>query len=814
MRYFLAFCRFFLVSVFSLFMLGVVATAGLYLYMAPSLPSIETLKDVQLQVPLRVFARDSKLLAEFGEKKRNPLKYKEVTPWLVKAVLAAEDDRFFEHPGVDYQGILRAVVHLARTGKKGQGGSTITMQVARNFFLSREKTYFRKLSEIFLALKIESELTKEEILELYLNKIYLGNRAYGFGAASQIAMLAGLPKAPSRFNPIVNPSRAVVRRNYVLGRMHDQGFIDADTYEAAQQAPVTAQVHGLGVEITAPYIAEMVRAYMHEQYGEQAYTAGYRVYTTLDSHLQGVANTALQDALVSYDRRHGYRGPEGKNDLSANPAPEEIQTILKEYSAVHDLLPALVLSVDEKTVEVVLPEGKRLQIPWSGLSWARKYFSENRRGPNPKTAAEILSQGDVIRIQQRDDKWRLAQIPEVEGALVSLRPEDGAVNALVGGYNFYQSKFNRVTQAMRQPGSSFKPFIYSAALEKGFTAASIINDAPVVFDDPGLEDTWRPENYSGKFFGPTRMRVALTKSRNLVSIRLLREMGIRYAIDYASRFGFDKQRLPRNLSLALGTLSITPLQLARAYSTFANGGFLIEPYFIDRIEDSRGEVIYQAEPVKACRKCEIEATNNQQEKQAALPPLSVQASSETTEQDGVSVDAEVEVKQAALLAPRIMTPQNHYLMVSMMQDVIREGTGRRALTLGRKDLAGKTGTTNDQIDAWFAGYNQNLVTVCWTGFDKNRPLGNKETGSRAALPMWISFMAEALKGMPETTLEQPSDMVSVRIDPETGLLASADNPRAIFEIFRTEYAPTKVQQDSPAAPGATQTGSGIPEQLF
>ncbi|GMR07328.1 MAG: penicillin-binding protein 1A [Gammaproteobacteria bacterium] len=853
MRFILRFLRFLTISLFSLFVLGVLTTAGVYLYVAPDLPAIEVLKDVRLQVPLRVYSRDRKLMAEFGEMKRNPLRYKEINDLMIKAVLAAEDDRFFEHPGVDYQGILRAAYHLIRTGEKGQGGSTITMQVARNFFLSREKTYLRKINEIFLSLKIEQELSKEEVLELYLNVIYLGNRAYGVDSAaqvyygknindldiSQIAMIAGLPKAPSRYNPIVNPERAAIRRNYVLRRMRELNFIDQDTYEAAKAAPVSARHHRLRPEITAPYVAEMVRAYMVEQYGDQAYTAGFRVFTTVEPRLQAAANQAVQKALLEYDQRHGFRGVEGHVDLAELVTAKQIEGLLQGYSVVNELQPALVLEVAEQSATVALASGEQLLLEWSALSWARKYIDENHRGAKLEAASDVLNRGDIVRLRhitdgrsgnkseaEKTNGWLLSQIPQVEGALVSLNPADGAIKALVGGFNFYQSKFNRVTQAERQPGSNFKPFIYSAALEKGFTAASLINDAPVVFDDPGLEDTWRPENYSGKFFGPTRIRIALTKSRNLVSIRLLREMGIKHAINYAARFGFDSSRLPHNLSLALGSGSVAPMEIARGYATFANGGYRIEPYYIDRIEDAKGKVLLQSEPLVVCSECEQQQATENTAEQTAFAGESkgedttiIQAGNASNEVNVNDKDNTAEAGNPATemknMAPRIISKQNHYLMVSMMGDVIRYGTGRRALKLGRKDIAGKTGTTNDQRDAWFSGYNRDLVTVSWVGFDKNLPLGSRETGARAALPMWLAYMGEALKGTAESTFEQPPGMVSVRIDPDTGELAQAGQKNAVFEIFREQYAPTRKSGTGTAGEEATRNpGSGIPQQLF
>jgi len=808
--------------------LTILALLGLYTFIVPGLPSTQSLQDVQFQVPLRVYSRDGGLIAEFGEKKRAPLKYEEVPKLMVQAVLAAEDDRFFVHPGVDYQGLLRAVFHLLRTGEKGQGGSTITMQVARNFFLSREKTYLRKLNEIMLALKIEKELSKEDILALYLNKIYLGNRAYGVGAAAQIyygvsvdklsvaqlAMVAGLPKAPSRYNPVINPARALLRRNYVLGRMHDLGFIDDATHDEARAVVDDARLHGLSKEVTAPYIAEMVRAEMVKRFGDAAYSAGYKVSTSVGSRLQMAAHRAQRNTLLAYDQRYGYRGPLARHVLAEDSGEEQWMALLKAQREINGLLPALVLATVEQSVVVYEPRRGVLRLDWPGLSWAAPVLDTGRVGAAPKQAADILTRGDVIYIielpatKTTDAGWQLAQIPEVEGALVALDPHDGAIRALVGGFNFSSSKFNRVTQAERQPGSNFKPFLYSAALEKGFTSASLINDAPVVFEDEGLEATWRPENYSGKVFGPTRLRKALVKSRNLVSIRLLRAIGIGYTINYAGRFGFDKKRLPRDLSLALGSGVVTPLEVVRGYSVFANGGFRTVPYFIDSIEDAKGKVLYRAEPFIACDGCEERLKRQQEIQEIDVEPFV----GPPTHEDVLPVN----------IAPRVLTPQNAYLMRSMMMEVIQRGTGQRAKALGRSDLAGKTGTSNDQQDAWFSGYTPDLVASAWVGFDKPKPLGARETGGRAALPMWIEFMRVGLQGLPEHSLEQPPGLVTVRIDPETGLLAGANNPEGIFETFRSESVPQRRTEDSTTTvviDGSKTTSvspdsGGVPEELF
>jgi penicillin-binding protein 1A len=777
---------------------GAIAVASLYYYLEPSLPSIESLKSVQFQVPLRVYSSDNKLIAEFGEMRRIPLAYEDIPEPLVQAFLAAEDDRFFEHPGVDYKGLLRAAYQLLLTGERRQGGSTITMQVARNFFLSSEKTFTRKFSEIFLSLRIEHELTKQEILELYLNKIYMGNRAYGIGAAAmvyygktveqlslpQIAMIAGLPKAPSRYNPLADPERSLQRRDYVLGRMAKLGFINDAEAEEARAAPDTATLHTAQTEADAPYIAEMVRAEMFERYGNDTYTTGFNVYTTVDSKLQNLANRALRNNLQAYDLRHGYRGAEQHLELSGDEDDQTLDALLRDHRIVGDLPPAIVTGIEDQSATLYLGEGRHETLSWAGMEWARPFKSENQVGAKPSQAREIIQPGDLVRVLVSESETgptlRLAQIPAAESAFVALHPDNGAILALTGGYDFYHSKFNRVTQAMRQPGSGFKAIIYSAALEAGFTAASLINDAPVVFDDPSLEGAWRPENYSGKFFGPTRLRYALTKSRNLVSIRVLRAMGIAHALEHAKKFGFNPADLPHNLSLALGSGSVTPLRMASAYAILANGGFRIEPYFITRIERDNGELIFQATPVTVCDGC-TEASNSD------LP-----------------------------LAERVISPQNHYLMNSMMRDVITQGTAVKARTLGRTDLAGKTGTTNDQRDAWFNGFHRSLVAITWVGFDSSKPLGRGEVGGRAALPAWIEFMGSALKDIPEQPLKVPTGMVTVRIDPQTGKRASVDQSDAIFEVFRSENAPKELSSEaaSNSEPGQLIKGTASEEQIF
>lgn len=798
------------------FVLTLAAAGGVWWWVAPQLPSTETLRDVRLQTPLKIYTSNGALLGEFGEQRRTPVAINAVPDLVKQAFIAAEDDRFYEHPGVDWIAIARAALGLLQTHEKKQGGSTITMQVARNFFLTPEKTYTRKLKEIMLALKIEHDLSKDEILELYLNKIFLGQRAYGVGAAAQvyfgtsltdltlpqIATIAALPKAPSKVNPITNPAAAKERRGYVLSRMLKLGYIDQQAFTAAMAAPLDATLHGLQAEVDAPYLAEMVRAYMQEHYGDAAYTDGYRVFTTITNGAQAAAVTALQTGLLQYDRRHGYRGPEGHVDLNAATVAE---AALQPYSQIGGLVPALVTAVGEHDAVVLDPSGTSITLTWEGLSWARKYISVDQLGPSPKRVADILKVGDIVRIQWADVPakagqapasgfWRLEQIPVVEGALVSLDSHDGAILSLVGGFDFEKTKFNRAIQAMRQPGSNFKPFLYSAALDHGFTAASFINDAPIVYDAPGLENAWRPENYTRNYNGPTRLREALANSRNLVSIRLMKAIGIDAVIDHVSRFGFSSDRLPRNLSLALGTGTATPLQLATGYAAFSNGGFRIEPYFIKRIEAGDGQVVMEAAPLVACNEC---------------------STAPVADEEPADLAALIAQRQEAppRAAPRAIDEQNAWIMYSMLKDVITRGTGRRAIELGRSDLAGKTGTTNEQKDAWFSGFNGRIVTTTWIGFDQSEPLGKPETGARAALPIWIDYMRTVLKDTPAAEMERPAGLVTIRIDPTTGLLASAGNTRAIFETFRESDVP-KLSATSGASYAPEESRSQATEQLF
>ncbi len=818
--------------------LAAVVVAGGYFYLNPKLPSIEGLSNVQLQVPLRIYSSDGALMGEFGEKRRTPKKLDEIPELMRQAFLSAEDDRFFEHPGVDYHGILRAVVNLVMTGERGQGGSTITMQLARNFYLSSEKTYLRKLNEILLALKIERELNKEKILELYLNKIYLGNRSYGVAAAAQIyygvdldeltlaqiAMIAGLPKAPSTYNPIVNPERATIRRDYVLSRMEYLGFISVAQLEENRNAPVTARRHRSAIGVYAPYVNEMARAEIVKQFGDEAYVRGLNVYTTINKRMQQAANDSIWNGLVAYDKRHGYRGVVRHVELDAaadesvsDEEKPDLTTILKDDENYGRFVPALILSVnddishdasteqikaagtapeptsvEQRSAIAMLKDGNQVRLPWSGIKWAREYVSVNRIGKELKKVSEVIKPGDVVWLASDPVAgWSLAQIPEVQGALVSVKPNTGAIQALTGGFDFEHSKFNRVVQAKRQAGSGFKPIVYAAALDKMYTPASLINDAPVVFKDSALEGEWRPENYSGKTFGPTRLRMALYKSRNLVSIRILRAIGLKHATQFAKNFGLNPKELRYDLSLALGSAELSPIQMARVYSVFATGGYLTEPYLIQRIEDSDGSTLFEADPAVACTSCVI---------------AEQKWSADIVEDDSLA--------KLPKQAERTLEPRLAFQMNSILQDVVLRGTGRRALALGRKDLAGKTGTTNDQRDAWFNGYNPDLVTTVWTGFDQLKPLGSRETGSSAALPIWINYMKVALAGKPEKQLPRPDGLVTMKINAETGQAATDTDTNTVFEIFRKEKAPAVGAATPAQMPANGDDATAIPEQLF
>ncbi|HAJ86625.1 MAG TPA: peptidase, partial [Pseudomonas sp.] len=709
-----------------------------------------------------------------------------------------EDDNFANHYGVDITGLMRAATQLLKSGQIQTGGSTITMQVAKNYFLTSERSFSRKINEILLALQIERELSKNEILELYVNKIYLGNRAYGIEAAAQVyygkpiselsvaqlAMIAGLPKAPSAFNPLVNPARSKERRDWILGRMYRLGSLDESSYRQALAEPETARYHGATPELDASYIAEMARAEMVGRFGSAAYTDGFRVYTTVSSERQIAANNALNSGLIEYDQRHGYRGPE--TNLANAPRDTWLQELAK-YRSLSGLQPAAVTQVETSGILVITRDGQEHTVSWDSMKWARPYLGINSMGPRPQRPADVVKVGDVVRIRWQDEAAVFSQVPQAQAALVSLDPEDGSIEALAGGFSFGQSNYNRAIQAKRQPGSSFKPFIYSAALDAGYTAASLVNDSPIVFVEQGMDRIWRPKNDNNTFLGPIRMREALYKSRNLVSIRLLQTMGVDYTINYITRFGFNAQDLPRNLSLALGTATLTPMEIATGWTTFANGGYKIEPYLIQRIEDREGNLLFEANP-------------------ARVPPRETQTADVEVHPVQSSPDiADGEQTPAAPhFAEQVLDERTAYIMTSMLQDVIKRGTGRRALAMGRDDIAGKTGTTNDSIDSWFSGYNADLVTTVWAGFDQPQSLGRNEYGGTVALPIWMNYMGAVLKDMPEHPPAEPDGLLKLRIDPVSGRAATPSTPDAYFEVFKSEDSPPPMGEFDPGyqAPGS------------
>ena len=798
---------------------------GVYLYFAPQLPNADELRNVELQTPLRIYTSDHRLITEIGEKRRTPLTFEQIPPRFIDALLASEDDSFFDHYGIDVKGLLRATLELILSGEKKSGGSTITMQVAKNYHLSNEKTFTRKIKQILLAIRLEQEFTKQEIIELYVNKVFLGKRAYGFEAAAQVyygkhlnelsiaqtAMVAGLPQAPSANNPISSPRKAKNRRNYVLKRMAELGKITQQEYALAESEPITARYHGPTSDISAPYVAEIARKYMEETYGDKAYTEGYNVYTTVDSNRQQAANAALQSGILAYDRSHGLRSKKPLmlatdkiSDSDADPVKlpwtpsdstidwgstlKSWQKTLQKTARDGILTPAAVTHIEKDGAWAINPNAEFLYIPFKNMEWAAPYINVNAVGKKPKQPTDLLGIGQQIWVEQKGNEFLLSQKPEVEGALVSMDPNNGAIQAMVGGFSQASNQFNRVNQADRQPGSAFKPFIYSAALSNGFTPASIINDAPIVIDDRSLESTWRPENYNGKFYGPTRLRRALYRSQNLVSIRILKAMGASNAVKFASALGLPKSKLNSDLSLALGASGITPEELATGYAALANGGYAVSPYIIDRIESKDGQILYQADPAVVCHDC-VEISEEE--------PSDIAYREDTPK-----------------LAERVMDERVNFLINSMLKDVIRRGTGKKAMQLGRYDLAGKTGTTNDQKDAWFSGYNRDLVTTVWVGFDQPRTLGRWAFGGSTALPIWIDYMRVALDGVAEKQFEQPDGIVTARIDPETGLLAAPGQTDAIFEYFREENVPKETAVPAAIAEESSGPGAAAPEQIF
>ncbi len=753
------------------------------------LPRTDSLREVRLQEPMRVFSADGVLMAEFGAERRQPVPYAEVPPRLVDAFLATEDNRFFQHEGVDLIGLGRAALSFLQTGERSQGGSTITMQVARNFYLSPEKTFRRKLSELLLSLHIERTLTKQEILELYFNKIFFGHRAYGISAAAdiyygktlrqltlpQMAMLAGIPKAPSANNPVSNPKRALERRDYILGRMRELGYISPKEYQEAVAAPDTARLARRPIELAAGYVSEMVRRDLVARYGEEAaYGNGFQVTTTIDSRLQREAEGAVHRAVLDYDQRHGYRGAESKHKL-LGLGDEALDNLLEKAGKLPELTAALVLRAGDKEAEVYLGQGKWAKLTLGQMRWASRYRNEDAKGAAPGRVAQVVAAGDLIRLRKTaGGGWELSQAPHVSGALSVLDPTNGALLALVGGYDFQDSKFNRAVDARRQPGSSFKPFVYAAALDQGWTPASLLQDKRLEIR-VNKGKVWRPDNFDGKTMGPIRLRLALIKSRNLASVWLLREIGLDSALDFATRFGFDVASLPHGLTLVLGTAAASPTQMAAAYAVFANGGFRVIPHFMDKILDGNGTLVFAAKAPRACDDCWFRYP----EASAGAHALDAGA--------GPAPDAQ-----------RVLDPRVVWQMNSIMGDVIRQGTGRKALELKREDIAGKTGTTNEVRDSWFCGYQKDLVAVSWMGFDDFSPLGKGETGGHAALGLWVDFMDQALAGKPEATLEVPAGLTEVRVAKSDGRLTRKAGDSSLPEWVR--------QEDAQAPEGPAPTG--------
>ena len=806
------------------------ALIGSYLYVLPSLPPIDAMGSLSLPVPMRVYTRSGQLIAQIGEKRRELLAYDDIPLVVRQAFIAAEDQRFYTHHGFDYSGVLRAIwVDLTSHGY-AQGASTITMQAARNMFLTLDKRIVRKLQEIFLTYRMEHEFTKEQILQTYLNVIFLGQRSYGVAAGAETyfgkrldqvslaeaATLAGLPQAPSTYNPVTNPKGAQGRRRYVLGQMLKLKYIDAATAAAAGQEPVAAHDFGITPDVEAPYVAEMARAEIVSRYGEDAVNSGYKVYTTIDGRLQTAADRAVRIGLIQYDRRHGYRGPLKQVNLEQRSTAAQFDALLAGVPGIGDLSPAVVVSVAQQNARVYIRGLGFAQIDWDGLSWAKRRVSDTRTGAPPKRADEVLQRGDVVYVVTNGEgAAQLAQLPEAQSALVALDPNDGAIVSLVGGFDYFNNKFNRAIQARRQPGSGFKPFLYSAALENGFTPSSIVMDAPIVYDDSGQEKTWRPENNEKGFEGPMRLREALVHSRNLVTIRVVRQLGVDAVIDYASKFGFNPQEMPKDMTIALGSLPATPLQMVSGYAVFANGGYRIDPYFIERIDNAVGQTLYLATPKVVCEQCDADAATA-----GAAPAGAAEgklASAVAADSAGPMGDPNrrpaglaAPLISPAQVAPRVISPQNVWIMDDMMADVIKRGTGIRAgLALHRGDISGKTGTTNEARDTWFNGFNRNIVATVWVGYGQERPLGEGEEGSRTAVPIWVDFMREALRAQPDRMRPMPSGLVTARISAKTGALAAANESDAIYETFMEDRMPTEgnavntLQGASPQNPGSS-----------
>ncbi|MCF6287925.1 MAG: penicillin-binding protein 1A [Proteobacteria bacterium] len=798
--------------------LGIATLYVTYKIMEKDLPSVESIREYKLQVPLRVYSKDGKLIRVFGSKRRSPAAIKDVPQHLIDAYIAGEDANFYNHYGVDPKGLFRAVWELITTGQKKTGGSTITMQLTRNVFLTLKQTYTRKLKEIFLALKLEQTISKNEILELYLNKNFLGHRSYGIVAAADMyygkklseltlaecAMLAAPPKAPSIINPITNPKRATERRNYILRRMLKLDYINQEQHDQAVAEVDTARKHEPAIELNAPWIAEMVRAEMLEKYGDAAYTDGYVVTTTIDSKLQQTAEEAVQNGLQAYDKRHGYRGAikhfeldassETSTENSINKALKEIKTI----STTAGIQAALVIFIEKESMIVRLLDGQDVVIAFETSKWAAPYINNERIGNKPKSMNDIGKIGDVVMVKRdKDGAFVLAQIPRVQGALVSLNPDNGGINALIGGFAFNLSKFNRVTQAKRQPGSGFKPLLYSAAIDAGLTASTLINDAPIVFDDTKLEDTWRPQNYNMKFLGPMRLREGLVKSKNLVSIRVLERTGIDKGRNHMLKFGFNSEDVPRNLSISLGTPNVTPLEMSRAFSVFANGGYLIQPYLIENITNQNGEVLFQQPEVILCDNCQEQVADEIKDEIEIIESETKLGTPNSKEEPQVTYP------------PRVISAANQFITESFMKDVVKRGTGYKAMALKRHDLAGKTGTTNDQRDAWFNGFQRNIVTHVWVGFDTPTGMGRGETGGRAALPIWIDFMRVALEDVAEFKRPIPPGIIAAKINPTTGKLAVPGSNNTMMEYFLVGHLPKEENTEIQATELDTETEEGL-----
>ena len=821
-------------------LLGVGTIFGFYLYVKPELPDVATLKDVELQTPMQIYSADGKLISQFGEKRRIPVTYDEIPQDLIDALIATEDSRFYEHPGIDPIGITRAALVVAMSGSAKQGASTITQQLARNFFLSNEKKIMRKIKEIFIAIHIEQLLSKPEIMELYVNKIFLGYRSYGFGAAarvyfgksldqltlSEIATLAGMPKAPSTMNPIYSVDRATTRRNVVLGRMLSEGYITRSEYEQAKNETIQSRYHGAEIELNAPYVAELARSWAVEKYGEGVYESGMKVYTTVDSRLQNAAQHAAISNLLSYDQRHGYRGAVATlwGEKSAAWDADKIQAHLKKQPSYGELKPAVVVKVEEKTANVELQTGEVVTLPWDGIKWARRYVTDTRQGRAPKRAGDVLNAGEQIWVQQIGEDWHLSQVPDANTAMVAMSPENGAVKALVGGFNFVHSKFNRATQSVRQVGSGIKPFIYSAAIDQGMTLATLVNDAPINRWDSSQGTAWRPKNSPPTYTGPTRVRIGLAQSKNVMAVRVLRRVGLDESIDFLTRFGFKRNDLPRSETLALGAGSLTPMEVAQGYSVFANGGYYLKPYYISKVDDPFGEPLFVANPQTICRE-NCDAAVNKRD-------------SENLQEEESLLDQTADMENEPSFAPQVISEQNAFLVREMLEANIwgggswRNGTGwngtgwRAQKPLNRRDIGGKTGTTNDSKDAWYSGFAPGLVATVWVGFDdhsrnlgrtsNNANLGKEqiagaEAGAKTAQPAWIDFMVDAVADVPEQRKVTPSGIVKVRIDRATGLLTRKTDGSSMFEYFEKGSEP-KDYVSAAASSGNIYESEG--EELF